>query len=318
MRENRPLLPVTRDHGGNLDWALSQYGGSKRDWIDLSTGISPWSYPIDGVPSEAWQSLPDEQNNIDLETAARMFWSVPEDASVLAAPGASALIANLPKVAQAGRVRIDQPTYNEHQAAFERLGWQIDPSAKDAMVAVHPNNPDGKLWINSELKGHFRIIDESFCDTLPEASLIGEVTRGDTIVLKSFGKFWGLGGLRLGFAIGAEPLIQPLRETLGPWPVSGPALHIGLNALKDQTWTEMHRERLVHASERLDQLMQEKGARLVGGTSLFRLYDVPDATVWQARLAKYHIWSRIFPYSKTWLRLGLPPDHGWTQLERNW
>ena len=40
-----------------------------------------------------------------------------------------------------------------------------------------------------------------------------------------------------------------------------------------------------------------------------------DSAAWQERLAKGKVWSRIFPYDPTWLRLGLPPADGWTQLE---
>jgi cobalamin biosynthetic protein CobC len=57
-------------------------------------------------------------------------------------------------------------------------------------------------------------------------------------------------------------------------------------------------------------------APVVGGTSLFRLYDVGDAAAFQDRLAKAQIWSRIFPYSSRWVRLGLPgtePD--WHRLQ---
>ncbi len=61
--------------------------------------------------------------------------------------------------------------------------------------------------------------------------------------------------------------------------------------------------------------MVTAGATLVGGTSLFRLYDMADATEWQTRLAKHHIWSRVFPYNPRWLRLGLPATNRWSQLE---
>ncbi len=61
--------------------------------------------------------------------------------------------------------------------------------------------------------------------------------------------------------------------------------------------------------------MLKRGGVLVGGTDLFRLYEVDNAVAWQDRLGRAHIWSRIFPYSATYLRLGLPPQDGWTRLE---
>jgi cobalamin biosynthetic protein CobC len=160
------------------------------------------------------------------------------------------------------------------------------------------------------------VIDESFCDVMPGASLIHMADRPGVIVLKSFGKFWGLAGLRLGFAIAQPDTIDRLAEMIGPWAVSGPALTTGTRALQDQTWAEATRDRLARDTDRLDAMMTGAGARVVGGTTLFRLYDVGDAAQWQDRLARHHIWSRIFPYSDRWLRLGLPgPAAHWDRLQ---
>jgi cobalamin biosynthetic protein CobC len=62
----------------------------------------------------------------------------------------------------------------------------------------------------------------------------------------------------------------------------------------------------VRDSVRLDAIVQSQGWQLVGGTPLFRLYETDDALVAQARLARGHIWSRVFAQKPTWLRLGLP------------
>jgi cobalamin biosynthetic protein CobC len=163
-------------------------------------------------------------------------------------------------------------------------------------------------------------VDESFGDIAPETSMIARTAYPGTLVLKSFGKFWGLAGMRLGFAIGhPETLRGPngrLADMIGPWAVSGPALAIGAAALSDLVWAETTRARLAQDATRLDAMVCARGARLVGGTTLFRLYQVEDAALWQDRLARQRIWSRIFPYSGTWLRLGLPPADGWDRLEQ--
>lgn len=314
-----------RDHGGGVDAACARYGGARRDWIDLSTGINPQPYPVPALPARAWTDLPDRAAQDALAEAARQFWAVPEGAQILAAPGASALIARIPGLLLPGRVAIPGPTYNEHAAAFRGAGWQVDtgPEPKQdapARVVVHPNNPDGRLWSDLATPGRARldllIIDESFCDICPEDSLVHLADQPGVIVLKSFGKFWGLAGLRLGFAIAAPQTITALSEMLGPWPVSGPALEVGAAALRDPDWAQATRTRLSADADRMDALLTGAGARVAGGTPLFRLYDVDDAAAWQDRLARHHIWSRIFPYSATWLRLGLPPADGWTRLEQ--
>jgi cobalamin biosynthetic protein CobC len=140
-------------------------------------------------------------------------------------------------------------------------------------------------------------------------------SRPGTVILKSFGKFWGLAGLRLGFAIGDPDIIANLAEALGPWQVSGPALQIGAEALSDFQWADEMRSRLATDSDRLDALMTKQGAVPLGGTSLFRLYEVADAKAAQDHLAQAQIWSRVFPYADNWLRLGLPAAKDWDRVE---
>ncbi len=306
----------TRDHGGNLDAAVARYGGTPEDWLDLSTGINPVPFPISSVSSQDWTRLPDMQAQMQLLDAARKFWSVPPKASLLAAPGASALIARIPDLLPAHTVQISTPTYNEHAAAFSRAGWQVmEKGPVTARVLVHPNNPDGRLFSPDDVDGQLVVIDESFCDICPERSLMAHAVTPGVIVLKSFGKFWGLAGARLGFAIGNPALIQRLSDMLGPWPVSGPALRIGTAALSDRLWARAARRRLAEDRVWLDLLMKKAGATVAGGTDLFGLYGVENAADLQDRLARSHVWTRIFPYSRTLIRLGMPAPDRRQQLE---
>ncbi|WP_300033622.1 threonine-phosphate decarboxylase CobD [uncultured Roseobacter sp.] len=309
-----------RDHGGGLDAAVKRWGGSRIGWIDLSTGINPHPYPIGRYDQEAWTALPDSAAQQALQDAARSFWNVPDGADVLAAPGASALIAALPGLWPADRVMIPPPTYNEHAAAFRAHGWDVQTSGDaTAQVVVHPNNPDGVRWRPDTLPSRdatLTVIDESFCDVCPEASMIALAEKPGYVILKSFGKFWGCAGLRLGFAIATPETIARLRDRIGPWAVSGPALHTGTAALRDTAWAQATRLRLKQDATRLDALMTGAGATPAGkgGTDLFRLYRVEDATALQHRLAEHHIWTRTFPYSAEWIRLGLPAAIHWPRL----
>ena len=303
---------AARDHGGGIDAACARWGGARADWLDLSTGINPDPYPLPVLSRDAWIALPDHAAQEALTAAARAFWSVPDAAAVLAVPGLSAAIAALP-AAFDGNLGIDipKPTYNEHAAA-----WAAHPSggaAADLRVLVHPNNPDGRLWTRDDF-APFTVVDESFCDVAPARSFVPETARPGTLVLKSFGKFWGLAGLRLGFAVGEPAVVDRLGARLGPWPVSGIALAIGTAALRDPSWADAARARLGRGAARLDRLMARHGT-LAGGTDLFRLWDVSDAAAFQDRLARARILVRTFPYARTWVRLGLPPAEGWPRLE---
>ena len=300
------------DHGGGLDAAAARFGGAREGWLDLSTGINPRPYPLPDLDPGCWTALPDRAAFDRLEQAARRFWSVPDGAAVLAAPGASALIARMPAVLAGDSVQIAGPTYNEHARAFRRAGWTVTEANSPppaATVIVHPNNPDGRLHPLPATPQ--QVIDESFCDVTPAASLIGQADQPGTLVLKSFGKFWGLAGLRLGFLIGDPALVARMEGLIGPWAVSGPALQMGAIALQDHAWATATRQRLAADAARLDRLT---GWPLVGGTDLFRLYDVGDAGAMQDHLARHQIWTRIFPWSDRLIRLGLPDGAGWDRL----
>ncbi len=315
-----------RDHGGDLGRAIARFGGTASDWIDLSTGINRLPWPVPDLPARVWQALPTAEASAAAIAAARAAWNV--RAGILPLAGAQAAIQLLPRLRPPGRAAVLAPTYNEHAAAFAQAGWQVtevtDPADlqdADAAVLVNPNNPDGRRHAPENLRAlaarvGLLIVDESFADPHPEVSLAGDDLPPNTIVLRSFGKFWGLAGLRLGFAIAPEPLIAALARQAGPWPVSGPALAIGAAALADRDWRDATIARLRADAARLDAIAARAGWPLIGGTALFRLYRVGDAAAAQARLARAQVWSRSFPWSGDLLRLGLPgPAHEWDRLE---
>ena len=317
--KNAPLDEVT-DHGGSLARAERLFPDAPKPWLDLSTGINPHPYPTGDVPASAFSRLPEEARLRELTAAAAYAYGAPSHDLVVAAPGTQILLPLTASLIPPGRAAIWSPTYAEHRRAAALAGHAVSEcadldqlAAADLAIVVNPNNPDGRRYGPGDLGAEFTVIDESFCDVAPGRSLVPEVGEG-RIVLKSFGKFWGLAGLRLGFAIGAPGDMARLRDLLGPWPASGPALEIGARALEDRAWAEATRVRLAGDAARLDALMAGEGA-LVGGTDLFRLYEVEDAAAFQARLAERHIWSRIFPYSTTWVRLGLPAPDQWARLE---
>ena len=153
----------------------------------------------------------------------------------------------------------------------------------------------------------------SVSETSP--SLAGEVERGNIVVLHSFGKFFGLAGLRLGFAIVAPDIAARLRASLGPWAVSGPAIAIGETALADSAWIAAMQRKLAQLAQRLDALLISASLDIVGGTSLFRLTQTPAAAPLFEKLGHFGILARRFAEHPTWLRFGLPGDEAaWERL----
>ncbi|WP_426425006.1 threonine-phosphate decarboxylase CobD [Bradyrhizobium genosp. A] len=314
-----------REHGGNLDLAQQRFGGRAENWIDLSTGINRLPYPVGEIAAHHWQALPSRSEIEALHQAARHAYAT--SAPIVAMGGAQAAIQLLPQLAPRGRARILAPTYNEYGPVLSAAGWEVEEvGALDALaganlaIVVNPNNPDGRRYSPKDLLtflprvGHL-VIDESFVDAVPELSLAPEAGRPGLLILRSFGKFYGLAGLRLGFAIGHVDDIGKLAAASGPWPVSGAAIAIGCRALRDHAWAKATSARLARDCVRLDEMAQGQGWRLVGGAPLLRLYETPDARAALDKLARGQIWSRVFAQNPTWLRLGLPGvEAEWSRL----
>jgi len=324
-----PLPP----HGGDLAAAERRWGRPALGWLDLSTGINPHPYPLPPLAPALWTRLPGADDEAALLSAARHRFSAPVQADIIAAPGSQALIQALPRLRPAGPVAILGPTYAEHARAWSAAGHTVtlidDPNAADpagVLIVVNPNNPSGRRFAPADLSGlaarfaragGLLVIDEAFADPYPELSLIPSLP-GATVVLRSFGKFHGLAGLRLGFAVTAETgLAEGLRRGFGPWAVSGPALAIGAAALADDAWAEATRARLAADQARLIDVLMSAGMELVGGTPLFTLVRHPEAARLWDRLGQAGILVRAFDFQPDWLRVGLPGDEtGFERLAR--
>jgi len=248
---------------------------------------------------------------------------VADPLGVVAAPGTQLLIQMLPLLRPAATVAIVGLTYPGHADSFAHAGHEIIACATldeigDAPVAiiVNPNNPDGRLLEPDALlaaaaaqdeRGGILVVDESFADLTPEISVAGAGAPG-LLVLRSFGKFFGMAGLRLGFAVATPELARLLHDALGPWPVGGAALEIGRLALADKKWIETTRRHLAAEADLLDAVLSQAGLAIVGGTSLFRLAGAPRAWALYEHLGKHGILVRPFAEQPRWLRFGLPPD----------
>jgi cobalamin biosynthesis protein CobC len=313
-------------HGGDLTQALAQYGGTPPMWLDLSTGINPRPWPIPApLPDTLWQRLPSCADQDALIAAARMAYNLPAGVEIAAASGSQALIQWLPHLTGPGAVANIGPTYNEHAAAWSSAGHEVIaltapdhlPDHARHVVIVNPNNPDGRLFDHATLAGvaarllerdGWLVIDEAFADLDPLCSAVALCRDLPVIILRSFGKFHGLAGLRLGFVIGPPAMIERVAQALGPWPCSGPALAIGRAALLDREWADRTRERLRSQARRLDNVLGATGFTIVGGTALYRLVRHCDARAIHQALARQHIWCRRFDWAEDLLRFGLPDD----------
>jgi cobalamin biosynthesis protein CobC len=318
------------EHGGRLRAAALQYGIALGDWLDLSTGIAPYGWPLPPIPDTAWRRLP--ERNDGLEIAARDYYGV---ANLLPVAGSQAAIQMLPRLRGNSRVGILAPAYAEHAQAWGREGHRVEAISQgavncalehlDVLVLINPSNPSGRLIEPAQLlawharlaqRGGWLLVDEAFIDCTPEHSLAEYSQLPGLIVLRSFGKFFGLAGVRLGFVLAEQALLGRLDELLGPWTVTGPSRALATALLQDYSGQARQRQRLLADGERLAQLLSAYDLAPTGGCALFQFCCTARAVQWHERLACQGILTRLFNEPAS-LRFGLPGDQaGWQRLQQ--
>ena len=316
-------------HGGDLDRAAARYGDPVDGWVDLSTGINPRAYPLPPIPAEAWTRLPQASAEHAAKAAAAEAYGAKSMDLIVCAPGTQILIQALPRVLSVRSVAVVGPTYSEHAAAWRAAGVLTEdagdlPPPDRSVVVVNPNNPDGRTFTPDQLAqwaaqatqgGHVLIVDEAYADVRPDLSLVPRLPFPNVVILRSFGKFHGLAGLRLGFAVSTPEIAARLADDLGPWAVSGPALEVGARALADHEWARAERSRLADEMARLRDLLRDAGATVIGGTDLFVSVEHDRAPDLFDHLATAGIWMRRFAERPRHLRFGLPGTaSAWARL----
>lgn len=311
-------------HGGGITEAAAVFGGRPEDWLDLSTGINPNPVTLPEIPIEAWHRLPDRHLVDSARRAAARYYRN-GDVLPLPVPGTQSVIQLLPRLVAPGRrIAIFGPTYGEYARAFASAGFAIDEiSAPDQLtpdhglaVLVNPNNPTGRAFPPADIggmasrmkaNGGLLLVDEAFGDTEPDLSVAAYTAgHGNLIVFRSFGKFFGLAGLRLGFVIAAESFLSAFQEWLGPWAVSGPALVVATKLMGGET--QPVQSLILARKQGLDTVLQETGLTIIGGTPLFTLVGHERAAELHQHLCRKQILTRKFGYASSWLRIGLAPN----------
>lgn len=347
----QPTKQPPINHGGAVDRAASRYGIPASDWLDLSTGINPVAYPVPDIDSVHWQRLPLTSELDGLKAAATHYYNLPATDHLVCTPGTQALIQMIPfwlkdRMETKAQVHVMGPTYGEHERCWQRAGYncqihQTEPDERIAktvdilstvgsgtvIILVNPNNPDGAMFAPADIvelgkladaRNCWLVIDEAFMDCQPDQSVCPRIDQlKTTIVLRSFGKFFGLAGVRLGCAVMDRHLAADLESRIGPWAIPGPTIVVGTQAFLDTEWQQQSRTRLSTDAARLDDLITSNSKlALSGGTDLFRYYDGNACVALADHLGKRGILIRLFDHDANKVRFGLPgTDTDWKRLE---
>ncbi|AWB68871.1 threonine-phosphate decarboxylase [Saccharobesus litoralis] len=332
-------------HGGQLNTIAEQYDIPREQWLDLSTGIAPIAYPIPSVPEHIWQQLP--QENAALNKAAQHYYQTNH---VLVTNGSQSIIKALPDLWRqhmqgdlSSHVFIPQYGYKEHQQAwadnhFAIYHYQNELPSLDCLTAncvlvvINPNNPTGQLVSKQKLKVYQQkitelkgllVIDEAFMDVItPSQSLSASLDNEHTLILRSFGKFFGLAGIRIGFLLGSQNWLQQFSNTLGPWQVNGPAQFVAEQALLDNLWQQQQNDWLQEQSQKLQSLLVEvlppHLVATIAGTNLFQTVTFKQTDTAQQlfnALCQQAVYVRLTD-EKLALRFGMPTAEQLPRLKK--
>lgn len=321
-------------HGGNLRLASERFAVAQEDWLDLSTGISPWAWPTPALPNELWRALPSDQHPLLL--AASQYYQV-NTSQLIALPGSQLLLRMLPLLMtrlsdDAGlRVAIPKPGYREHDASWQLAGYQaryyrnadqltalVENRQVDHVVIINPNNPTTEYLTTEQLLAlrsqlpvtGVMLVDEAFTDLTPDKSCAPLCSKHNILVLRSIGKFFGLAGLRLAFLIGSGRVFDIASAAMQPWSVNSAAIVIGQQALLDTEWQQQQRIKISEQKDRLYKLLMQclPTELSIAGAGLFTTMSGPLALTQNLynRAAQNGILLRHSDDEIPWCRMGLP------------
>lgn len=306
-------------HGGNLLDAIEEFGGKQDDWLDLSTGISPFTIDLPEFHQDVWRRLPDPRYVELLEGKAKAFYHTKYEC--LAVPGSQFAIQHLSKILD-GDVGILEPAYGEYAASFVRnkmpfisLSDISDIGDVSSVILANPNNPDGRLYSLQELlelaiqlsdRNGYLVVDEAFMTIDDSNSLLEAMDRAsNVIILRSIGKFFGLAGIRLGFVFSSVDVRNRLANYLGPWAVTGPALAIADHIFTNGCITYELKQKISVRHQQMNEMLGRSGQKIIGKNELFFLIQHPNAKALHVNLKRQRILTRIFDYNSEWMRIGL-------------
>lgn len=292
------------------------HGGMKKEpGLDMSVNINPLG-PPNGCVNAAIRALgdieryPDTDNEVLIKKISALYGNNP----IILGNGSCELIYAISHYIghkiPGYRALIPVPTFTEYGYAVRASGgveivyimpyedgFSIRPKdliliaqGTDAVFICNPNNPTGlpvnrqlleELAAGLEKKGGLLVVDECFLrfsDLYEEATMTRVLNdHRNVMVLDAFTKFYAMPGLRLGYAVSADPeLILEIRRCIQPWNVSQAACLSAMTALEDTEYAEKTRRFIREQKPYIVEELSDCGLKVVMGSEApFVMFEGP-------------------------------------------
>jgi threonine-phosphate decarboxylase len=316
----------TRDHGGNIQQVLLEFGLRDGQLVDFSSNVNPSGLPPraaeriarDAANLTLLQRYPDVRS-LELRRALSAKHLIGEDCIVIGA-GTAELIAASIRALRPRACLCPIPAFSEYRFActasgcdfntfqlkpeedfhldVEKLCRLLDHKAYNLLILNNPHNPSGvllppdlvlKIIEAAQRVNTSVILDEAFVDYCSSSSLTREVSEIPSIIaLRSLTKFYGCPGLRVGYAVATPSLATRITAQLQPWPVTVLALNAAAEALHDREFEIASVESNERERSRVAENLTNLGFRVFPSAANFLLMQVPGAGP-----PATQIWSRL-------------------------
>ncbi len=303
---------IQRKHGGNIYEAAKKLRKDPSEIIDFSASINPLAPPA-GLERNLLQKMPLIKSYPDIQ-ASEIISLLAESHNcsihqIVVANGSTEIIYLLPYALGIRSAIIVSPSFSEYESALflarcsvvlaqasESNGFQptrdfissyLEQMRVDAVILANPNSPAGVLldeetlnWILfvSKSIGALVVVDEVFIDFCEDNSFKAMINHHkNLLIIRSLTKFYGLAGLRLGYALGSPIIISNLKKFQPPWSTNTLAQYAGIYCLKQSDFREKtlrfienERQRLAEKIEKID------GFSVVPGKANFLLVKMSE------------------------------------------
>jgi histidinol-phosphate aminotransferase len=312
-------------HGGINPAELKKLGIDPNQVLDFSVCTNPFMPPpglrekIGGMPLEQY---PDSQAT-ELKEKLSSSLRVPVN-NILVGSGTTELIRliSLAYFRQGDRVMILEPTYGEYETACRLAGARpvkhrareeddFTPRMEEvikllkelqprAVFICNPNNPTGKYLSNRDIEkvvanlgDGLLILDEAYIAFAgAHWDSLAFTARGNTVVLRSLTKDYGLPGLRLGYAVANREIIDGLRSVSPPWNVNTIAQGAGMVVLEQEDYLKDSLRKVRQAGRFLVKELIRLGFEVLPSDVHYFLVKAGDAKTWQSSLLENNILVR--------------------------